>query len=209
MLILVRHGRTAANAGGRMQGRADNPLDEHGVTQAGAIAAVLPDVDRVISSPLRRAAETAGAIAAASGLDVEIDDRWVELDFGIYDGRPIDEVPAEVWSRWQLDETWRPDQGESLADLRRRTFSACDELARQVATDNVVVVSHVSPIKAGVAWSLGLDNQTTWRTHLDVASISRVAMRGERPVLVSFNEIHHLPGATHRPGGHRSHRPRD
>ncbi len=62
----------------------------------------------------------------------------------------------------------------------------------------MVVVSHVSPIKAGVAWSLGLDNETTWRTHLDVASITRLALRDGKPILVSFNEIHHLAPARHR-----------
>ena len=51
MLILVRHGRTAANAGGQMQGRVDNPLDEVGIEQAEAIAAALESVDRVVTTP--------------------------------------------------------------------------------------------------------------------------------------------------------------
>ncbi|MEM9034454.1 MAG: histidine phosphatase family protein [Actinomycetota bacterium] len=198
MLILVRHGRTAANAAGRMQGRIDNPLDETGIAQAEATAAALEQVDRVISSPLARAKDTAERIARASGVEVEVDERWLELDFGIYDGRAITDVPTDVWSRWQVDEHWRPEAGESLAELRQRTFEACDELVPAVADGDVVVVSHVSPIKAAIAWSLGLDNETTWRTHLDVASISRLAVRGDLPMLVSFNEIHHLPGATHR-----------
>lgn len=198
MLILVRHGRTAANAGRRMQGRVDHPLDEVGVEQAEAIAEALGGVDRIVSSPLARARSTAGMLAERSGVEVEVDERWVELDFGIYDDRPLNEVPADVWSRWQQDEDWRPEGGESLAELRERTFAACDDLAQDLAGRDVVVVSHVSPIKAAVAWSLGLDNETTWRTHLDVASISRLAVRDGRPILVSFNEIAHLAPAKHR-----------
>lgn len=198
MLILVRHGRTAANAGGQMQGRVDNPLDEVGIEQAEAIAAVLGSVDRVVTSPLRRASETAARIAARSGADVVVDDRWLELDFGIYDGVPIGAVPVSVWGRWQTDADWAPEGGESLAQLRTRAFAACDDLAAESAHEDIVVVSHVSPIKAGVAWSLGLDNETTWRTHLDVASITRLALRDGKPILVSFNEIHHLAPARHR-----------
>lgn len=198
MLILVRHGRTAANAAGQMQGRVDNPLDEVGIEQAEAIAAALGPVDRVITSPLLRAHETASHIAARSGTEVVSDDRWLELDFGIYDGLPIRDVPVSVWERWRTDADWAPEGGESLAQLRARTFEACDELATASAGDSTVVVSHVSPIKAGVAWSLGLDNETTWRTHLDVASITRLALRDGQPILVSFNEIHHLAPARHR-----------
>ena len=198
MLILVRHGRTAANAAGRMQGRVDNPLDEVGIEQAEAIAEALGPVERVVTSPLRRASETAERIAARGGAEVHVDERWSELDFGIYDGLPIGEVPVSVWSRGQTDADWAPEGGESLAQLRERTFAACDDLAAAVAVDDIVVVSHVSPIKAGVAWSLGLDNETTWRTHLDVASITRLAMRDGQPILVSFNEIHHLAPARHR-----------
>ncbi|MEM9713122.1 MAG: histidine phosphatase family protein [Actinomycetota bacterium] len=198
MLILVRHGRTAANAAGQMQGRVDNPLDEVGIEQAEAIAAALGPVDRVVASPLLRATETARRIADRSGAELVTDDRWLELDFGIYDGLPIREVPVSVWDRWQTDAEWSPERGESLAELRARTFDACADLAAKVGDDDVVVVSHVSPIKAAVAWSLGLDNETTWRTHLDVASISRLAVRDGRPILVSFNEVHHLEPPRHR-----------
>ncbi len=198
MLILVRHGRTAANASGRMQGRVDNPLDEVGLAQAEAVTAAVTPVTRVITSPLQRASATAGAIAERSGVAAEPDDRWIELDFGVYDGRVLDDVPTEVWASWQDDASWAPPGGESLADLRARTSEACDELVDAIVEHDVVVVSHVSPIKAAVGWALGLDHQTTWRTHLDVASVSRIAVREGRPMLVSFNEVHHLSPPEHR-----------
>ncbi len=194
MLILVRHGRTGANAGGRMQGRIDHPLDDLGEQQARDIAASLRRVDRIISSPAQRARQTAAALAA--GDEVEVDGRWAELDFGVYDDLALGDVPPEVWRQWRSELDWAPPGGESIRSVRDRVWAACDELLDEMAERDVVVVSHVSPIKQAVGWALELDARTSWRTHLDVASISRIAVRGGEPLLVSFNEIRHLGSGT-------------
>src|SRR5207302_5960129 len=120
--------------------------------QAAAVGRGLQGAARVGSSPLLRARETADAI----GGTVEVDDRWIELDYGIWDGRPLAEVPAELWVRWRADPDFAPEGGESLAALGRRVADACQALAEEAADDDVVVVSHVSPIKAAVAWALGV-----------------------------------------------------
>ncbi len=187
MLILVRHGRTAANREGRLQGRIDLPLDEVGERQAAAVADRIASevhVDRVIASPLQRAQQT----AAAFGKPVETDDRWIELSYGVYEGVPHADVPSEVWNRWFTDHDFVPEHGESLSTLDSRVRAACDELIAAARDEHVVVVSHVSPMKSAVAWSLGVDIGISWRCHLDHASICRVAVRGDRPVLQSFNE---------------------
>ena len=62
----------------------------------------------------------------------------------------------------------------------------------RVLDDDVVVVSHVSPIKAGVAWALGVGDGVAWRMFVDVASLTRIAITDRGPVLRSFNEVHHL-----------------
>ncbi|MBK9181149.1 MAG: histidine phosphatase family protein [Acidimicrobiales bacterium] len=191
MLILVRHGRTAANAGGLLLGRLDPPLDEVGRRQAEALAAALPAGARLVSSPLRRARQTAEAIAAG-GTPVEIDDRWVELDYGEYDGVPLGDVPSEVWARWRAEPGFAPSGGESLADLGTRVRAACDDLVPVASGADVVVVSHVSPIKAAVAWALGVGDGVSWRTHLDPASITTVGIGPRGPVLRGFNERTHL-----------------
>ena len=94
MLFLVRHGRTAHNASRRLLGRLDVPLDELGRRQAEALGRVpfLREAARVVSSPLSRAVET----AAALGPPVSVDERWVEIDYGIYDGAASDGVPGAV-----------------------------------------------------------------------------------------------------------------
>jgi broad specificity phosphatase PhoE len=188
VLIVVRHGRTEANAAGLLLGRHDPPLDLLGVEQAGRVARAVGPVDRVVSSPLRRAVETAEMF----GLPVEIDERWTELDYGEFDGLPVTGVPEAVWQQWRADSEFAPPGGESIAQLTRRVHKACDDLCDEAQNGNVVVVSHVSPIKAAVAWALGVGPEVAWRTHLDPASITRIAIGRRGPLLRSFNEVAHL-----------------
>jgi broad specificity phosphatase PhoE len=189
MLLVVRHGRTAANAGGLLLGRADPPLDELGRSQALAIAAALPDVARVVSSPLARARET----AAALGAPVEVDERWIELDYGDWDQRPIDEVDAAEWARWRGDLAFAPPGGESLVSLGERVRAACDDLLEEAREHDVAVVTHVSPYKAAIAWALDVGDELAWRLHVAPAAISRVTIRPTGPVVLSLGEVHHLP----------------
>lgn len=188
MLILLRHGQTATNAEGRLLGRADPELTELGLAQARAAATALGGVDRVVTSPLRRARLTAECL----GAPIEVDDRWIELDYGDYDGLPFQEVPSDVWSRWRDDADFVPPGGESLAAVGKRVRAACADLAEDAAEKNVVVVSHVSPIKAAVAWALGVGDETAWRMFLDVAAVTRIAVGPRGPSLRSFNERSHL-----------------
>jgi broad specificity phosphatase PhoE len=183
LLVLVRHGRTKANASGLLLGRADPPLDDHGREQAAALAASVVDARRVVCSPLRRARET----AAALGLPVDVDERWIELDYGELDGRPIADVPEELWQRWRADVDFAPPGGESLATLGRRVRTACEDLAAEATEADIVVVSHVSPIKAAVAWALGVGDELSWRLHVAPASVTRIAVRGGWGVLTTFN----------------------
>jgi len=105
MLILARHGRTAANAAGELLGRRNPPLDSVGRDQAARIATVLPPVHRIISSPLLRCMETALAIQSEgdSSIEIEIDQRFVEIDYGTLEGLPVSQVPADTWVRWRSE----------------------------------------------------------------------------------------------------------
>lgn len=190
MLILVRHGRTAANAAGLLQGRKDNPLDDVGELQAAAVGAAVGPVDLVVSSPLRRARQT----AAAFGAEVRIDDRFVELDYGEWEARPVADVAAESWVAWRDDPDFRPPGGETLRELGRRVRQGLDDLAPEAAERRIAVVCHVSPIKAAVAWALGVGDEITWRMWVGPASVSEIGVNEGRPSLRSFNQSAHLDG---------------
>lgn len=187
MLILARHGETPANAGRLMVGHIDPPLTDRGRRQAAAVAAALPAGAVLLSSPLRRARET----AAACG-DPEVDDRWQEVNYGELDGRPVGEAWLPLWDRWRADPEYAPPGGESLAAVGRRVRRACEELCGRAATGDVVVFTHVGPIKAAVAWALAVGDGVARRMFVDLASVSRVAVGEHGPLLHSFNEVHHL-----------------
>lgn len=188
MLYLVRHGRTAANAAGQLLGHLDPALDPLGVTQARAVADVLPPGARVVCSPLQRTRET----AAALGRPVTVDERWIELDYGDWDGRPLAEVTRNEWSAWRSDDDYAPPGGESLRMLGQRVRAACADLVAEATEGDVVVVSHVSPIKAAVAWALDAPDGVAWRLFVAPASISRLRVSGPMPAVASFNETAHL-----------------
>lgn len=190
MLILLRHGRTKANAGGLLQGRIDLELDELGQQQAQAAAAAIGKVDRVIASPLVRAQQT----AAAFGQPIETDDRFIELAYGDWEAKPVKDVPAETWAEWRSDLDFRPPNGETLNELGSRVRRGLADLAAEAMHHNIVVVSHVSPIKASVAWALGTGDNTTWRLFLGQASICRVATTLDSARLIEFNVTAHLDG---------------
>ena len=184
VLYLVRHGRTNANAQGLLQGRLDPPLDDVGRRQAEAIAAMVGDADEVIASPLVRAQQT----AAYFGDEVTTDDRWIEIAYGEYEGVPAGEVPPDVWQSWCENAAFRTRGGESFGDLDARVRTACEELRERIHEHDIVVVSHVSPIKAAVAWALGVTMEIMFHCHLSQASLCRIDVGRFGPVVHSFNE---------------------
>jgi broad specificity phosphatase PhoE len=191
VLVLVRHGETQGNAARQLLGRSESPLTVHGRSQVASIKSALGPVGRLVSSPLGRARDTADALGLA--IPVEVDDRWVEVDYGELEGRALDAVPADLWARWRADATFRPPGGESLAEVGARVRRACDELFAHAgegarADADVVVVSHVSPIKAAVAWALGTGDEVVWHLYLATASITRIGWGNAGPVLHRYNE---------------------
>jgi broad specificity phosphatase PhoE len=167
-----------------MLGRADPGLTEEGRLQSERLAEALRSETptAVVSSPLLRARDTAVAIAKACDLPVEIDDRLMEIDWGEWEGRAVGSVGGT--------EGEMPSEGESLASLDARVTSFCQDMLERPGL--VVAVSHVSPIKASVAWALGVDGQIAWRMYLGLASITRISAGRRGPLLVSFNETAHL-----------------
>lgn len=192
MILLIRHGQTASNRDGLLVGRIDPPLTELGESQAQRLGGRLQGSNPafILSSPLSRARQTADAIAASTGLTVEIEDRLVEMNYGEWDGTPIADVPIEAWRQWRSDPEFKPPGGESLREVSQRVGSLMGELL--LSDDLAILVSHVSPIKAALAWALGAPDQMVWRMFIDVASISSIGMRQGAPCMLGFNETAHL-----------------
>jgi glucosyl-3-phosphoglycerate phosphatase len=160
-LIVWRHGNTDWNATGRVQGQTDVPLNDLGVSQAAAAAALLvrfkPDI--LVSSDLVRAADTAATLAAVGNLSVSFDSRLRERHFGEWQGSTMDEVAVarpEEYARWKAGETFIGGGVETLDDLGKRVaegFTAAAELAPAGGT--VVVATHGAAARQGVGHLLG------------------------------------------------------
>ncbi|MEA2453012.1 MAG: hypothetical protein QOG04_1722 [Actinomycetota bacterium] len=162
-VFLVRHGATDWNMEKRAQGHADIDLNEEGHRQAAAVATELSHehIDAVYASDLKRARDTAQAIAAAHGLEVEIDKDLREIDQGEWEGLTTDEIKQ----RWP--DLWGPNRhynarpgGESPQDVKQRSLKA---VARAVAAhpgddETIVIVSHGGTIRWLSAEALGYDD---------------------------------------------------
>lgn len=189
MIVFARHGQTALNRSGRLQGRIDAPLSDLGLEQAANLSRELAGipVTRVVASPLQRAIQTANVIAQPHGLAVETDERIIELDYGEWDGIPLATVPSSAWADWRADPAYTPPGGESLQAVTTRVTAFLDDVLGDGIT---IAVSHVSPIKAAVCRALGVDERVSWQMHLGVASVTRIGARSDgSPYLVSFNEF--------------------
>lgn len=187
-IYVCRHGRTEANASGLLLGRANPPLDAVGAVQAAKIASALPAGVRVFSSPLTRCVET----AEAYGADVEIIDQLIELDYGDFDLTSMGDIPPETMREWRANPEFAPPNGESLQQLADRVGGFLDSLTERVGEQDVALFSHVSPIKASVAWALGVGIDISWRSHVAQASISVIEVSKRGPSLHAFNRVDHL-----------------
>ncbi len=198
--LLLRHGQTDLSVQGRFAGRGDIPLTSVGVQQAVAVGKRLAgrSVDLVVSSPLRRARDTARAVAAARSSPVVVDDDLAETDFGDWEGLTFAAVmarwPAEL-TAWQGDADIAPPGGESFAAVARRVNGALDRLLAEHAGQTIVVVSHVTPIKTLVCRALLAPPAAMFRMYLEVASLCEAAWFSDGPaVLRSLNDTAHLRG---------------
>jgi len=179
-LYLLRHGQTELSVARRYSGRGNPPLTGAGRRQAEAAAARLAEVggiSAVVSSPLDRARQTAEAVARAVGVGATALDGLVEADFGAWEGLTFTEAAErdpEVHRRWLGDPSVPPPGGESFDLVHRRVRAARDELVARHGGGNVVVVSHVTPIKSLLRLGLDVGPSLLFRLHLDLASLSVV-----------------------------------
>ncbi|MEU3226676.1 bifunctional RNase H/acid phosphatase [Streptomyces sp. NPDC006976] len=201
-LVLLRHGETALTPQKRFSGSGgtDPELSAAGREQAERAAAAFAargTVQEIVSSPLRRCRETAGAVAARLGLEVRVEDGLRETDFGAWEGLTF----GEVRERYAADlDAWldSPDAaptggGESFAQVAVRVAEARDRLVARCAGRTVLVVTHVTPIKTLVRLALGAPPESLFRMELSAASVSAVAYYADgNASLRLLNDTSHL-----------------
>ncbi|WP_367132058.1 bifunctional RNase H/acid phosphatase [Saccharothrix sp. HUAS TT1] len=198
-LYLLRHGQTELSVARRYSGRGNPPLTEVGRGQVEAAARRLAKVEgltAVVASPLARAQETARAVAAATGVDLTSDDDLVETDFGGWEGLTFTEAAErdpDAHRRWLGDPSVPTPGGESFDQVHHRVRRARNAIVARHGGANVVVVSHVTPIKALLRMALDVGPNLLFRLHLDLASLSVVEFYPDGHASVRLvNDTSHL-----------------
>jgi broad specificity phosphatase PhoE len=197
-LHLVRHGETAFNRDGKGLGQADVPLTELGERQARAVGAAFGavPVGRILSSPLVRASDVAGAISAVTGVPVEIREALTEMDVGETEGLDFAEMRKRFpefihqWSGPHAVDTPLPG-GESLRDVAGRLVPILAEL-HALQAGEVVVVSHNFVLKALLCALLEVPLENFRSFQMDLASITAVTVRNGRVAVRRLNDVCHL-----------------
>jgi probable phosphomutase (TIGR03848 family) len=197
-VILLRHGRSTANSAGVLAGRTLGVgLDEGGVAQAQALVERLAQLPlaAVVSSPLQRCRETVAPLAQVRELEVTVDDRFIEVDYGQWTGRELSKLGKEpLWKVVQSHPSAAVfPGGEGLAALQARAVAAVREWDAKLAAEHGphvlwLVCSHGDVIKAVLADALGVHLDGFQRIVANPCSVSAVTYTETRPFVQRVND---------------------
>ena len=196
-IILVRHGETEWNVQEVFRGRIDIELNETGLRQAELLAEYLSGIklDAVYSSPLKRALNTAQAIASHHKLEVKISPGLIDFDFGKWQGLSHQEIKRrykKLYVQWlENPHLIRMPDGESLNGVRKRALGVVNEVvAKHEGT--IVLVSHRVVNKVLICALLGLDNSHFWNIRQDTCGITTFNYINEHFILTKHNDTSYL-----------------
>jgi len=197
-VLLVRHAETTWNRERRYQGWTDTALSETGRAQAEAAGRLLArePLAAVWSSPLRRAHETAAAIAGPQGLPVRVSQAFKEMGFGDWEGLTVAEVSARFAEEHRA---WietphlavRPG-GEALEDVRRRVLAGLDALRLAHDGQSICLVAHGVPSRLLILAALGLGPDRLWSVQVSPSGISELEFRDDWTAVHRMNTLVHL-----------------
>lgn len=195
-LILVRHGETLWNRENRIQGRTDVELSDHGRKQIEKLAHAMQEekIDVIYTSPLKRAYETARAIARFHKMDIKVEDDLRELNHGDFESLTLQELKE---SHGAFVRQWIEDpasvvmpNGESLPQVQKRAW----EVIRTIVDNskNALVVSHGMAIMTILCKVQGLSLSQGRDVFVNMASKTVVEFENKQGVVKLFNDISHL-----------------
>ena len=197
-ILLIRHGETEWNREEVFRGRADVPLSARGREQARLLGEALKGsgVRAVYSSPLSRARQTADPVAEAIGIEVQIEERLVDMSFGRWESRPRAEVEKEdpaLYSAWLTEpQEFRAPDGESLANVIARAWPAMGQITARHRGGRAAIVTHRVVCKVLLCAALGAGEAAFWRVRVDTASISILDASNDLWVVRRLNDTHYL-----------------
>ncbi len=178
-IIFLRHGQAKNNTERILAGRTEGvPLTDTGIKQAEHTAQLLEhmDVSAVYSSPIERAKHTAEIVGKYNSLDVTTDDRLIELDMGKFTGMPYDEIlnsHGNVFMKFYDGDLEIAHNGvETFSDVKKRILGIVDHIIEKHPDENVLLVTHMDPIKAMLSTVIDLSSINLYELILPNASLA-------------------------------------
>jgi probable phosphoglycerate mutase len=178
-IIFLRHGQAKNNTERILAGRTPGvPLTEKGIDQAEKAAKFLEDmnISAIYSSPIQRAKNTAEIVGKHNSIDVTIDERLIELDMGKFTGMPYDEIfssHGNVFMKFYKGELEIAHNGvETFADVKKRVLGIVDHVIENHPDENVVLVTHMDPIKAMLSTVVSLSPENLFELIIANASLN-------------------------------------
>lgn len=155
-LYVVRHGQTEWNILKKMQGSADIPLTEKGLAQAEITKSNLSNIsfDVIFCSPLIRAKQTAQVINFDRTLNIIIDDRLRERNYGEFEGTSKNSFDYNEF--WSYNKNLKYDKAENIQDFFKRIYSFLDDIEAEYYDKNVLIVTHAGVMKAIECYANGM-----------------------------------------------------
>jgi 2,3-bisphosphoglycerate-dependent phosphoglycerate mutase len=178
-IIFLRHGQAVNNTKRLLAGRTEGvPLTEDGIKQAERIAQFVKpfNISAIYSSPIERAEKTAAIVAKHNSLEYKIDERLIELDMGKFTGMPYDEIfekHGNVFLKFYDGELEIAHNGvETFAQVKNRVLSMVDHILKEHNDENVLLVTHMDPIKAMISTIMNANANSMFELIIENASLT-------------------------------------
>ena len=196
-IIFLRHGQAKNNTDRILAGRTPGvPLTDTGIKQAKQTGKLLEDmnISAIYSSPIQRAKHTAEIVGEHNSVDVTIDDRLIELDMGKFTGVPYDEIftnHGNVFMKFYNGELEIAHNGvETFADVKKRVLGIVDHVIEKHPDENVVLVTHMDPIKAMLSTIVDLSPTNLFELIIANASLNIFREKDRKFSLSGINVMH-------------------
>jgi len=196
-IIFLRHGQAKNNTDRILAGRTEGiPLTETGIKQAEHTAELLQhmNISTVYSSPIQRAKHTAEIVGEHNSLDVTIDERLIELDMGKFTGMPYDEIfnnHGNVFMKFYNGELEIAHNGvETFSDVKKRVLGIVDHVIENHPDENVVLVTHMDPIKAMLSTIVDLSATNLFELIIANASLNIFREKEQKFSISGLNVMH-------------------
>ena len=196
-IIFLRHGQAKNNTERILAGRTEGiPLTDVGIKQAEHTAKLLEqmNISGIYSSPIQRAKHTAEIVGKHNSIDVMTDDRLIELDMGKFTGVPYDEIftsHGNVFMKFYNGELEIAHNGvETFSEVKKRVLGIVDHVIEKHPDENVVLVTHMDPIKAMLSTIIDLSPTNLFELIIENASLNLFREKDRKFSLSGLNVMH-------------------